>query len=652
MDSTGDFESFYQTLDHEQRAAADHIGSHSVLFAGPGTGKTRTIKGKVLALVKRHEVPPQQILALAFTRIAANQLRDEICQVLGINGNDGLEPLGEEVQKKTPTPHVSTIHAFALRQIIKNGDRVESLPKPVRVADDFFEREVVIQDLKGLLGIPVKQVTQELHELSASWERNETESEREHLFVQRNAQFLAHWREHRRVFGYTLRDEMVYQVKQALEQNPSFQLESNYLHLVVDEYQDLNPCDLALIRAMAARGCEITAAGDDDQSIYGFRHASPQAIRGFTQTYAGGQEFTLSVCHRCPQSVLDLAHFVIRQDTARKDKGTKPKPGCLDGKIELHAFRDQSQEARGLAQMIGRHRSPDGSFDKVILVLLRGDKDEKYSKVIVEALAEAGIAVAPDSVVRPLETPSGVLLRALLSLTVDATNSMAWRVLLQTQKNNRVGEKALRDVYDLCVANRWEFYQGLRGIVANPGLVKAGSAVAKAVGAVDAHLSETTKDIPAMDVVIERAIQVMVPEAERSAIADDIQQEIFSLGIDSIEGLLTSVAVRSVEDEGTGLDPGVHVMTMHKSKGLSAPVVFVACAENHVLPGLDRTKEEELEMRRLFFVAVTRSKEELVFTWAMERNGNQMNHETRKPRRPDQTPFLKDSGLKCEIHWR
>src|SRR5690349_13273099 len=137
MNNQNDFEAFYQTLDQEQRAAADHIGSHSVLFAGPGTGKTRTIKGKVLSLVKRHGIPPGQILALAFTRIAANQLRDEICEVLGIRKHDGLEPLGETAVERPPAPHVSTIHAFALRQIIKNGDGVDALQKPVRVADSF-----------------------------------------------------------------------------------------------------------------------------------------------------------------------------------------------------------------------------------------------------------------------------------------------------------------------------------------------------------------------------------------------------------------------------------------------------------------------------------------------------------------------------------
>jgi len=121
---------------------------------------------------------------------------------------------------------------------------------------------------------------------------------------------LGAWRAHRGVFGYTLRAELVYQLKRALNQYEDFRLEAGFEHVLIDEYQDLNACDLAMAKELAMRGCEIYVAGDDDQSIYGFRFADPAGIRRFTADYPGAREMTLEICHRCDRSILRLSEFV------------------------------------------------------------------------------------------------------------------------------------------------------------------------------------------------------------------------------------------------------------------------------------------------------------------------------------------------------
>ena len=106
--------------------------------------------------------------------------------------------------------------------------------------------------------------------------------------------------------GLGLRSELVYQLKKALEQRGDFELESPIDHLLVDEYQDLNRCDLAIVNRISSRGAELFIAGDDDQSIYGFRKADPAGIRRFPTDYSGATDLELQVCMRCDSDILNL----------------------------------------------------------------------------------------------------------------------------------------------------------------------------------------------------------------------------------------------------------------------------------------------------------------------------------------------------------
>ena len=113
----------------DQIVAIDHIGRHARLLAGPGTGKTKTLTRRVLSLVLQHGIEPETILLLTFTRLAARQLRKEIGSV--------LDPHGKSL------PQISTLHSFALRQILFNSSRVDTLPRPIRIADDWEERFII-----------------------------------------------------------------------------------------------------------------------------------------------------------------------------------------------------------------------------------------------------------------------------------------------------------------------------------------------------------------------------------------------------------------------------------------------------------------------------------------------------------------------------
>jgi DNA helicase II / ATP-dependent DNA helicase PcrA len=149
--------------------------------------------------------------------------------------------------------------------------------------------------------MPVKIISQKFNQLSADWQTLDAEKEKwEERFP--DPIFLGAWHQHRKIYGYTLREELVYQLKRSLEQTDNFSLESDYLHLLVDEYQDLNRCDMGIVFALKDRGMEVYAAGDDDQSIYGFRFALPKGIRRFNEDFDHSQFLTLKICVRCDKN--------------------------------------------------------------------------------------------------------------------------------------------------------------------------------------------------------------------------------------------------------------------------------------------------------------------------------------------------------------
>jgi DNA helicase II / ATP-dependent DNA helicase PcrA len=420
----------YGTSTADQVKAISHIGTHARLLAGPGTGKTRTLTRRVLSLVLEHNRDPEEILLLTFTRLAAAQLKEEVRKV--------LEPHNKEV------PTISTIHAFALRQILFNSKVIDVLPQPIRIADDWEERFIIQEDLKRVLGLSrISEVQDLINRLSADWETLRAEEQGwEETFP--NASFLGIWREHRAMYGETLRAELVYQFKKQLSQNRNFKLDKQYKYLLIDEFQDLNSCDLAIVRELYKKGAEVFVVGDDDQSIYGFRYANPVGIRQFPEVYPDTKRLALETCFRCDKRILKAAEFVANLDTQRLPKPTKPRTDANDGDVKIFNFQDQNNEAETIANLI-KQLIGEGICSNEIVILLRNDMNGVISKPIVEALTRNGIktSIPAESSVEN-KNEYRIVLSTLRLLLSEGSDSLAWRTLLQIEDG--IGEKTINEV--------------------------------------------------------------------------------------------------------------------------------------------------------------------------------------------------------------
>lgn len=603
-------------LTGEQIEAASYADGHGRLLAGPGTGKTLVMTRRVAYLVNEMNVLPTSITALTFTRHAAGELKQRVVGLVDVS----------------PHPRVSTLHSFALRQLLRNaGLAAESLPQPLRIADDFEERYIIQEDLKNLLGRDLDAVEDALNRLSADWETlNAETNDWEQTFP--DPEFLGAWREHRQIYGYTLRAELVFRLKRALGEHPEFSLEGASAHVLVDEYQDLNRCDLAVIKALADRGATIYAAGDDDQSIYGFRYAHPEGIRRFEDEYEGAITKPLKECKRCDRQILRLGLFVAEQDFRREDKALVPEPGRAEGEVALLRFRDQWHEA--VATICRRLIDVESYEPHDILVLLRQDRNGVYSSVLRQALADVDVPVAVPEEQDPFgalhgQARPGRQLLALLRLAANPGDSLAWRTLLEIRRNG-IGRGAISAVYDRARVASLTFAAALDEIAGEPGsLPRFGRRLSEEYRALGALAEELARAVelswsPLDPVAIVEGIRptadiVIEEDSERELVLDTLIEGAELSEPEDLPELLRAVSAGSSDIE-QHIEPGtVNILTMHKAKGLTARAVIVVAAEDEVIPGRARGTDEIDDARRLLYVSLTRAKHYLFITYCSRR---------------------------------
>ena len=595
-------------LSPEQEIAAKHVGSPGRLLAGPGTGKTRTLTARIIYLIQEKHISPGDILAITFTRVAASELKRRVSTLLG----------------HSMVPQIVTLHSFALSTILRRGAG-DRLPIPIRIADDYEERDIIQEDLKQYLNLErIVEVRKLITQLSADWEKLEVDkSDWESRFP--NPLFLGAWKEHRKIYGYTLRAELVYQLKLALEEGAIY-LGQCPSHVLIDEYQDLNACDLAVVKNLSRSGAELYVAGDDDQSIYGFRYANPEGIRRFITEYNGAADLSLTECRRCAEPILNTALFVAQQDIRRSPKILTPNREIDNGEVHLLRFGDYDEEAAGIAAIARWLIDEKGVEPDRILILLRSDAHHKFSEPIRSALVEKGLAAA--TIENPLDIineTQGRILISMLRLMKNAGDNLAWRTILH-YRNNRLGERAFVHIYNIARTHGLTFFEAIKEIQNSPSLIERQGDLIKA------GFEEINEELNKLKVTCDGCdkfsdfVDWMFDEYFTGDDWDELNLLLHSIveknEIDSLDSLL-NVLTTPPQELGQEKAPGnINVMTMHQAKGLDADAVFIMAAEDEYIPG--RAEGEAIDdERRLLYVSLTRARSYLCISYCNQRTGLQ-----------------------------
>lgn len=623
-------------LIEEQRRAASHEEGHARLLAGPGTGKTRVLTRRVLYLLTEAGVEPDAVAALTFTRAAAFELRSRIKEALG---------------EQDEYPYVNTLHAFALRNLQFNSGRLEVLPQPVRIADDWEERHVVYEDIKDALeDANITDVRDHFDDMETDY------SNLVHGTPAAGADptFIGAWQEHRETYGYTLRSELVYQLNRALAQVGDFRLSPEPQFLLVDEFQDLNACDISVIQAISQRGVDVYAAGDDDQSIYGFRNANPAGIRNYGTYFEPFEHLPLEICHRCARSIIDLGEFIADLDRNREEKDFRPRDDAVEGEVRLLRFSDQDVEARAIAWLCRYLISEEGLAPSDILILIRSDDQQVFSSLIANALREhEGLPASIDSGSGlPIDTEVGREVMAVLRLVVDETDSLAWRSVFQIHAGNGIGYGSIGHFNEFARARGLRFAEAIQRAVDEDELTahlervlpeeldRVRAMIAEVHDRCGTGLADADEDgndgVTVEDFIerLENALAAAFPDVEE----EELEPVIEFLRISarqseagSVSQLVGGLSAYGATPEQALVDNAINILTMHKAKGLTAPAVIVGAAEDEYIPGRNERVPERDDERRLLYVSLTRAKTHLYVTYCDTRTNNQQYRGRQNP---------------------
>jgi len=412
----------------EQKMILSHDPrQHARVLAGPGTGKSTTMVALLSSLLKNDD--SLRLRMLTFTRAAAAELADKISSHT------------EKVE------HPTTIHSFAISILLSNQG-IGGFPEPLRIADKWEFNTVVRPTLASRIGINVKLLDSLIQEMASNWESLINKTDPIIKDIDR-IHFRGAWNEHRRILGYTLLQELPYALLRALENHEDINGISFDI-LLVDEYQDLNACDLKIIRLLSEKGgCRIMGAGDDDQSIYSWRKAAPEGIRRFFDDYENALDYPLSVSLRCGKKIIQWANYIIQGDPDRPvDRGVlKPYPSSPDGEVALLRFKGEKSEASGIARLVKGLINKNGVEPKDILVLIRTDHNGMFSNPIRQEIEKLGIKCTDPSYIYSLLADEGNrCLVELLRLLINPKDSISWASILHIMKN--VGKSFYQYIYE------------------------------------------------------------------------------------------------------------------------------------------------------------------------------------------------------------
>lgn len=589
---------------NEQQAILQHDPkNHARVLAGPGTGKSTTMVALLDKLLEEDNT--LRVRMLTFTRAATAELAEK-----SLRGSNN-------------TPRPSTIHSFAISVLLRNPG-TGGFPEPLRIVDTWEDRKVVRPTLAKRTDVDARKLDKLVREMAANFESLTDEQDPDITDAER-IRFQGAWNEHRRVLGYTFLPELPFALRRALREHDDLD-DLDFDLLLVDEYQDLNACDLDVLRLISEQGrCSVIGTGDDDQSIYSWRKAAPEGIRRFPTDYVPASDYSLSVTLRCGKTIIEWANHVISGDPDRPtDRPTlDPLPDSPDGKVALLRFGSDTAEAKGIARLVEGLINKEGLEPKDILVLMRTNHNGTFSKPIRRELEKRNIECSdPDFVLHVLSEAGNRKFLELLRLLVRKDDSISWASLLHLTPG--VGRSFFEYVYDRAKTVGGTFSDELLHAYENdfPDAPQSAQKVKIAMEPVLKWIENTEVPNEQPDNGWGQWIIDQSGAGALSEISDEFRNLL--LDLDSVvedEQPLTRYLAQ-VEPLGKDLvlaqSEGVRIMTMSGSKGLTVRATIVAGVEDGLVPRPDCDLSEE---RRILYVAMTRAKEYTFCTWARRRRG-------------------------------
>jgi DNA helicase-2/ATP-dependent DNA helicase PcrA len=609
-----------ENLNDAQRQAVTAAPTNQLILAGAGSGKTRVLVHRIAWLIQVEGVSPYSILSVTFTNKAAREMRGRIEELLG------LSPRGM---------WVGTFHGIAHR-LLKAHWKEAGLPQNFQILDSDDQLRL-IKRVSQQLGLDEKQWPPR----QSQWFINAQKDEglRPDYLQQSGDPYITtmiriyrEYEEACRRGGMVDFGELLLRSHELWLNSPAVlaHYQERFPYILVDEFQDTNTIQYAWLRVLAGKRGKVTAVGDDDQSIYGWRGAKIENIQRYEDDFANTEVVRLEQNYRSTATILDAANAVIENNHGRLGK-TLRTDGDKGEPINVYAAFNEQDEARYIVERIqGWVR--DGNRRNHSAILYRSNAQ---SRVLEEALLREGMpyriyggqrfyerleirnalaylrlmASRQDDAAfeRVINTPT----RGIGGKTVDQIRLLAreqgcslWEAGEQLVSNKGLSPRALNAVQQFLV-----LINELQEINANKALGEIVEHVIHHSGLYEFHKQEKGEKGLARTENLEELVN-----ACRAFVHDDTETP-------ELNAFLDTAALDAGEAQADEHDDAVQLMTLHSAKGLEFPLVFLAGAEENLFP--HRMSAEDPvrleEERRLCYVGITRAMEQLVITYAETR---------------------------------
>ncbi len=634
-----------QDLNDAQLAAVTAEERVTLVLAGAGSGKTRVIAARV-AWHLAHGAEPHRLAAVTFTNKAAREMKERI---------------GRTVEA---LPFIGTFHRLGLEVLRRHGRRVGLPRRPIIV--DRADQTGLLRDAMRDVGLqPSAWDLHDARELllegrTARATEGRVRFRRPHGLAPVAAELLRAYEGRLRALGSVDFDDLILLPLRLLNEEPraAEDLRQKVSVLLVDEFQDTNPAQLALTRALVSEQGSLTAVGDDDQSIYGFRGAKVEHMLRFAEDFEGARTLRLEENYRSVPVVLALANRVISSNTERLGKVLRPTLPD-EGSVHLLGLADEEAEAAYVATEIGRALEAGVDPDE-IAVLYRTNQQASAFEV---ALGAAGVPFQKVGGRTLLDTKEVRDALSWLALMIDPEDDASFRRAVLSPSRG-VGPATLERLAERARRTRCSLLSAARRVAPNEPDLSAGAkaGLSSMLCALDSARAAVSRGGTAQafrGLLEEIAFRpYLLRQCDTPAEGSRRYGHVLSL-TRLLEGYLAKDPLRGAQDfidevlltgpndpvEEEAPAPRVTLMTLHGAKGLEFDVVFLAGVEEGLLPHERSLRDRGglAEERRLLYVGVTRARRHLALTYARRRGAGGPTGEHRLSR------FLRDVGLRPRV---
>ena len=608
---------YLEKLNDKQKEACIDVYGPSLIIAGAGSGKTRVLTNRIAYMIDNEKINPRNILAITFTNKAAKEMKTRLIDMIG---------------DYSGVVTCKTFHSFGADILRRDIESLNGRKKSFQIIDDD-ESEVIVKNVMQKLNMDLKITKPKtfLNSISAIKSKIKTYNDYEKYYADKLRNIFDLYNEELKKNNLLDFDDLIYLPIKIFDLYPEIleKYQDRYKYIMVDEFQDTSNIQYEFVEKLGRKHRNVFIVGDEDQSIYSFRGANIKNIRKFMEDFPEYHKHVLDQNYRSTQSILTCANNLIKNNSDRIEKNlwTASK---TEGEVGLYQFESGYAETRAVVQII-KAGIDSGKYKYSDYAILY--RNNALSRIFEQELLFSNI---PHRVLSGLSFYKRMEVKDMmgfLRLSINPNDFYSFKrvcnvppkglgktTIDKIEERMNINGGNLKDaietieIYDNTRKALRDFYAFIESIVK---LLDENTVTLKDVFEYVYKESGYKKYLEDIEDENERESRQQNIKELLSAISEEESTESIKVTLADFLQNVTLLTDQDTEYEDTNY---VSLISMHSAKGLEFTNVFAVCLEDEVLPGGKIPGMDEFyEERRLFYVCLTRAKENLYIMYSNSR---------------------------------